>query len=92
MSYRLHVAACSTGNRTDCKSINETEEWIKTISIEHWVLEQTIDFNLYNQKPVQTHQRLVSSDILSSEITKRQFSYLAQNVIACYDNLLNFYA
>jgi len=96
MSYRLTIKACDKDERKKegktCESMKAIEEYVQSVNVEHWVLEQTIDFNLYKpHKPVQNHQRLVTSDILDPNITKRQFNYLSRNEINCYDNLLNFY-
>ena len=61
------------------------------MNIEHWILEQTIDFNSYKSEPVFSEMRLITSDILTPFKTIRQFNHLQQNEIACYDNLINFY-
>jgi hypothetical protein len=71
MNWRLHIAACNNETRKTCHSISEIENFIKDLNLEHWVLEQTIDFDQYESKPVQSHMRIISSEILTPEKTIR---------------------
>jgi hypothetical protein len=91
MNWKLHIGACNNETTKTCHNISEIENYIKDLNIEHWVLEQTIDFNKYDEKPVESHMRILSSEILTPDRTIRLFSYLKQNHIECYDNLINFY-
>ena len=71
-SYKLSISACKNETKDTCKKLDEVEKYVKTITVEHWAVEQVIDFSLYMpHKPVQTHFRLVTSDILTPEVTTR---------------------
>ena len=57
--------------------------------IEHWTLSQTVNFQLYDNIPVNAEMSIVSSTILSAGFTHRWYNYLNFNSLSCYDDLIN---
>ena len=47
MNFRLQIEACNNKTRSTCKQLEEIEEYINDLNVEHWVLEETIDWGKY---------------------------------------------
>ena len=52
-------------NKPYCKSEEVIDEWIKDAQIDSWVVQQSIDFELYGQKPIYYNMKVMRSWLLS---------------------------
>ena len=71
-----------------CYDDKTIDEYIRTLQIDHWVIEEKFDFDQYDrEKPIFLNQRLVSSDLLDPVLTKNKIVSLRMNNIKLRDQI-----
>lgn len=71
-----------------CKQSHEIDEYIKDIQVDSWVIQQRIDFSLYEVKPIQVGMQLLDTHILNNDYTAENVMTLRQHTITTEDAFL----
>jgi hypothetical protein len=49
-NFQFNIKKCS--GKPNCKSEEEIDFWLRDIQVDNWVVQQSMDFNVYGEKPI----------------------------------------
>lgn len=71
-----------------CKPDHEIDEYIKDIQVDSWVIQQRIDFSMYDIKPIKTGMQLLDTHVLNNDYTAENVMTIRKHSIITEDDLL----
>ena len=91
-NFQFSIKKCNPKLRKQgdlpCKSDAEIEEWIKDFQVDSWSVEQSINFEIYDEKPVYEVMKLQESWILQPDRTINIMLNMRLHMIEAMDNML----
>ena len=83
-NFSFNINRCT--GKPNCKSKEEIDEWIKDIQIDSWVVQQSMDFEVYNEKPIFNDQKYLRSWLLSPTVSTNVYQMITKNFISTKDS------
>ena len=94
-NHKFQIKRCNSTKRalqglSECYDDHVIDNYVKTLQIDSWVVEEKFDYDQYENKPIFLNQRLVSSDLLDPSWTKNKVVSLKMNTIKLRDYIFQF--
>jgi hypothetical protein len=83
-NFQFTIHKCK--NKLSCKNETEIDEWIKDVSIDSWVQQQSIEFEEHVTRPIFYNIKYLKTWLLNPDINQYVYSMAKKNIFNTKDS------